>query len=78
MMCFVILVIQKLDQKNVFHIMYFQTGVLYACPPGQAFDGLYTQEEWGNCTGSGDINYWKYNSTNPLPNCIRKCQPYLN
>ena len=51
----------------------YQTGVKYICPPGQAFDGLYKREEWGNCSGSGVNTHWKYNTSNPLPNCIGEC-----
>ena len=47
-----------------------KTSVKYTCPLGQAFDGLYTREEWGNCTGSSANVYWKYNSSSPLPDCI--------
>ena len=47
-----------------------QTSVKYTCPLGQAFDGLYTREEWGNCTGGSADVYWKYNSSSPLPDCI--------
>ena len=47
-----------------------QTSVKYTCPLGQAFGGLYTREEWGNCSGSSANVYWKYNSSSPLPDCI--------
>jgi hypothetical protein len=48
----------------------YETPVKYTCPPGRAFDGLFNRETWGNCTWGGLDVYWKYNSSNPLPNCI--------
>ena len=65
----------SLTKQNFLKVkLVLQTPVQYTCPPGQAFDGLYTREEWGNCTGSGENVYWKYNSSSPLPDCIGNYQ----
>ena len=52
------------------------TSIMYTCPPGRAFSGLGNRSISGDCAfwSGADYSraYWKYNGTNPLPNCTRK------
>ena len=53
----------------------YRTMINITCPIGKAFDTLYVREIVNQCgkhdASSSEVT-WKYNSNNPLPNCIGK------
>ena len=48
------------------------TQITYRCPEGQAFNETYLQEVTSNCTGTPALMFWEYNTTRPLPTCVRE------
>ena len=50
------------------------TEITYFCKEGNAFQNVWTQSTTNKCTqhGSDSSVSWKYKSSSPLPNCIRK------